>query len=467
MVTGLSKVVAKLRDILTRNDTAFGEPVSNITVNRIDASGAYDFNTGRHFLLENGTFIYDLDVLTDPDTFSDSDGKFQMTAKPGDEHVFGARERVRYVPNYELLFGAAAWAESELESGQHFAVEFANDTFSDGYRYHFSYDDAAGRVALDVEQAAFGSIVDSVPVDLENREDHGFDHTKPSVPRGKVNWYGAGLFRASLSYPVRSTTLPYDVLDDGAYISDQKNPEIARTANDDDVATASPNLRVQVRAWAEAGAANPLTVNVASLGSLIRGNATERDREKPAIFWDVGGSISQYPVDNVTDAMAARIDPTRREVVAKCQPVIFQPDGSDVTMEMSVYAIHEDHPDLTVNFNDPDDDGTDEGPAPAAQARVQTDVMQYTRDVTSIPTETDIRADATTGLVPNMRHLTTTIGQSGGGNDPGSVTAGEGADIVRNVYPEDVVIFLPRSDPGGNTTAGRIQWMKPLFNQDW
>lgn len=469
MVAGLSKAVAKLRKTLTRNDTAFDEPVSNITANRIDASGTYEFNTGRHFLLENGRFIYDLDVLNDPNAFNDVEGKFQITAQPGDEHLFGAREPVRYVPNYELLFGAAAWAENTLESGQHFAIEFGNNDFTNGYRYHFNYDDTAGQVALDIEQVAFGTTVDSVPTDLQERESHGFDHTKPSVARGKINWYGAGLFRAGLSYPVRSTTLPYDVLDDGAYIRGQKNPEIARTANDDDVATGNPNLRIQVRVWADGDAASPITVNACSLGALIRGNATERDREKPAVFYfsDAQQSISQYPTDNVDDALAARVDPTRREVFVKAQPPLFQPGGTGVTMELSVYAVHKDHPDLTVNFNDPDDDGTDEGPSPASQAKEQTDVMQYTRDVTSIPTSTDIRADGTTGLVPNMRHVTTTVGQSSGGNSPGATTGGELGQIKRNIYPEDVVIMLPRSDPNSNKTDGRIKWLKPLWEQDW
>jgi hypothetical protein len=464
---GFSKLISKLRETLTRNDSAFGTEVADSTTNRIDASGAYEYNIGRHFLLENGRFIYDLDILNDPDAFTDASGKFQVRATPGDEHVFGARELVRYVPNYELLFGAAAWAETALEPGQHFAIEFADDTFRDGYRYHYHYDDAADAVRLTLEQAADGLLVDTTPTDLAERERHGYDHTKPGVGRGYINWYGAGLFAAELSYPIRSSTLPYSVLDDGEYIREQTNPRIGKTANDDDVATGNPNLRIQVRVWADGDAAAPVTVNVCSLGALIRGNATEFDREKPSVHWNVGGSISQYPTDNVTDAIAARIDPERNNVAVKAQPPLFQPTGSGVTMELTVYAVHKDHPDLTVNFDDPDDDGTDEGPSPAAQARAQTDVMQYTRDVTAIPTTTDIRADATTGLVPDMRHITSTVGQSSAGNDPGSTTGGEGRGVKRNVYKDDVAIFLPRTDPEGNVSSGTMRWLKPLFEEDW
>lgn len=467
MPTGLSSGIEKLRQILTRSDSAFDTEVSDNTVSRLDASGAYDYNIGRHFFLENGTFIYDLAELTDAGAFADIDGKFQVTAQPGDEHVFGAREVVRYVPNYELLIGASAWAENALESGQHFAVEFADDTFTNGYRYHFAYDDTDNEVTLTLEQSASGSIVDSVPAALPNLNQHGYDHTKPNVSRGYLNWYGAGLFRAELSYPVRSDTLPYKVLDDGQYIKDQSNTTVGKTANDDDVATGNPNLRVQVRTWVESAASNALTTNVSALGALIRGNAQEFNREKPGVFWDIGGSISQYLTDNVSDGMAARIDPTRNNISVKVQPPLFEPAGSGVLMELGVYAVHKDHPDLTVNFDDPDDDGTDEGPAPAAQARRQTDVMQFTRDITSIPTQTDIRADGTTGSVPDMRQITSTIGESGGGNSPGSTTGGQVATIKLNVYKDDVLVFLPRTDPAGSTTGGTIRWLKPIFEQDW
>jgi len=456
MVSGAHKIIDKLRDAITRNDTAFDTRIADNTSNRIDASGTYTFNIGRHFFLDDlntngGTFIRD---PANTDNLDDLAAKFQVTANAGEEHLFGARELVRYVPNYELLFGAAAWAESVLQSGQHYAVEFGDDTFVNGYRYHFEGGDP---VTLTLEQNSGGTTVDSIDGGLSEREIHGYAHERPAVPRGFLNWYGAGLARYTVSHTAT---------DDSGDVFDQKNPELGRTANTGDVATEESNLRVQVRVWAESGA-DPVTVNVCSMGALIRGNAAEVDREKPAVQWTVGGDISQYPTDNVSAAIAARIDPDRDNVAVKAEPPIFEPAGSGVTMELGVYAVHNEHADLTVNFDDPDDDGTDEGPSPAAQALASTDVMQYTRDVTSIPTTTDIRADATEGLVPDMRHLTSTVGASGGGNNPGTTSGGELAGVKRNVYPDDVVIFLPRTDPAGNTSSGTIQWLKPLFEQDW
>lgn len=446
----------RITESVEKNDTAFDTRVADNTTNRIDASGEYNFNIGRHRYIENGTFIRD---IADTTKLADMDAKMQLTASAGDELIFGARELVRYVPNYELLWGIANWTDSELTEGQHFAAEFSEVAGDNGYRVHYEGTPAGEDVSVTMEQYQGSTTpVDTFGVDVEKAQEVGFDHTKPHVNRGKLNWYGAGLWRHELSFPVRDP--------ETGDIDKQANRTVGKTANDDDVATDRINLRIQTRVWCEAGAAD-LTVNLCSLGGLIRGNATQRNREKPAIQWDIGGSISQYPTENVDGAFAARVDPTRREVAIQAQPPLFQPSGSGVTMELGVYAVHKNHPDLGVNFDDPDDDGTNEGPAPAAQSRNQTDVMQYTRDVTAIPMTTDIRADGSTGLVPDMRQLTSTVGQSGGGNSPGNTTGSEAATIKRNVYPDDVVIFLPRTDPGGSTTGGVIQWLKPLFEQDW
>lgn len=126
MTTGLSRVASRIIDALQRNDTSFDTRLADNTTNRLDIPGTYPFNTGRHRFLENGTFISDLADLTDANAFTDLDAKFHIRATEGDEHIFGGREPIRYVPNYELLWGCAAWAESALQDGQHFAIEFSN-----------------------------------------------------------------------------------------------------------------------------------------------------------------------------------------------------------------------------------------------------------------------------------------------------------------------------------------------------
>lgn len=446
-----SEGIRRITESIEENDTAFDTRIADNTTNRIDASGTYPFNVGRHQFIENGRFAQSLSDATD---LTDLPGKMQITAGDGDEHIFGARELVRYVPNYELLWGSASWAESELQPGQHFAPEFSNEAGDDGYRVH--YEGTADGVSVTLEQyQASNGLVDSRPVDTETLETHGWDHTKPHINRGFINWYGAGLWRHNLSYPIENNDGETD---------DQRNVTVGRTSNQDDVATDEINLNVQVRVWADAGAPE-FAINVCSIGALIRGNATQRNREKSAVLWGIGGSISQYPADNVADAVAARIDPARREVAVESAPPIFEPNNG--IMGLTVFAVHKDDPDLSVDFTDPDDDGTSEGANPGPNGRGETDVMQYTRSVSSIPTEEGIRADGTEGTVPAMRELTTTIGDAGGNNSAGTSTGGEQQNVKRLVFPDDVVIFLPRTDPASNVTDGTIRYLKTLFDQDW
>lgn len=450
-----SRGFRRITESVEANDTAFGTRVADNTTNRIDAPGTYNFNTGRHRFIEDrttngGTFIRQ---ASDSTALSDRAGKFQVTASAGEEHLYGAREAIRYVPNYELLVGISAWAESSLTEGQHYACEFMNDAATEGYRFRY---DGGSTTALTLEQVRQGTVVKSVAVDLDDVSAH--DETTPAVYRILLNWYGAGIAEYNLSYPQEDAT---------GEVVKQANPTLGKTANADDVATSEINNRIQMRVWADAGAAD-VTVNVSSCGALIRGNATEINREKPGVFWNIGnGAISQYPTDNVPAALAARVDPDRRNVAIKALPPLFQPATSGVTMSLGVYAVHKDHPDLEVNFADPDDDGTDEGAEPSAQSRAETDVLQFTRDVTSIPTRTGaIRADGTTGPVPDMRNATITVGEAGSQKAAGASTGGESA-VERLVFPEDVVVFLPRTDPAGNTNDGTLQFLKPLFLEDF
>lgn len=448
--------IKDLEDVVARSDDAFDQRVADNTVNRLDIPGGYDYNTERHRFLADGTLIQD---PANTDRLIDADGKFQILAAAGETNEFRTREILRYVPNYEILWGAAVWAESALSDGQHFAIEYTDDNGDNGYSYVF--DGTADGLDLTLEQYRGGSTVDSYNVivgdDFQGTDLPQYDHTKPAVYRCFVNWYGGGATRYTVSYPVT---------DDAGDAVAQDNHTLGRTANRDDIATDRINNHISVRVWADEGA-DEVTVNLGSLGALIRGNATEFDREKTPVIWDVGGSISQYPVDNVDDAIAARVARNKTEVAVTMLPPSFKPAGNDVYMELGAYVIDRLDPDLTVNFDDPDDDGTDEGPAPAAQGNALNDVMRYTRNVTAIPTETDIRSDGTTGLVPNMTLLATTVAESGQGSGGGSQTGGERPGVKRNVGPDDVIIFLPRTDPSGGTTNGRIRWMSPVFEEDW
>lgn len=265
--------------LLTEWSDAFDEQIADNTRGRLDASGAYTFNIGRHIFLENGTFIND---IADTTALVDLNGKMQVTADADDEHVFGGRETIRYVPVYELLVGAAAWADSTLTAGQHYAIEFGGDTMQNGYRYHF---EGGTPPTLTLEQFSGGNVVDSNDAELDELEAQtSFDHTKPFVGRKKINWYGAGQCLFEPSYPRTNQ--------DGEVV-EQVNPIFGRTANRDDVATENANQRVQVRVWAESGADPVTSISVRSgqLFAATRRRLTARNRRSFGTWAVVSRSI--------------------------------------------------------------------------------------------------------------------------------------------------------------------------------
>lgn len=420
----------------------FNVQYSNKPVNRLDIGGNYDFNTGRHRLIVNGAFIDDAGSTS---KFTDLPGDFQINASSGDTVTFGARELLRYVPNFEVLWGIEAFADADLTSGQTVYIELTDANRNNGYRYRFNDTD------IELQQLSGGSPVDSETVSYRRAEDRGWRLTQPFVTRTLYNWYGAGQSRYRVSFP-DGDTQPLD--------------ELGRTANTSGVATEEINLRPQVTVDLS-GSASDLNVNIGSIGAAIIGDATQINRPKAPPFWGLGGAISQQFTDN-DPVLAARINPNRDNVAVQALKSQFKPGGSGVTMELLVGAVHKDNSSLTVNFADPDDDGTDEGAQGAAQTQAQNDVMQYTRDVTGYPSVSgQVRADGTTGTAPDVRSVADAIASSGSGNDPAAQAAAAAGEEKRLVFPEDVVLFIPRTSPLGSTTSGSIDWLRPSFEQDF
>lgn len=419
---------------------AFKFQVVNQAVNRLDVGGNYDFNIGRHRLVVNGTFIEDAANTT---KFADQAGHFQITASGGDTITFGARELLRYVPNFEVLWGIAAQAASDLTAGQRVVLELADGARENAYRYEF------GPSEIRLVQVSGGLETDVETISYERAEDRGWSLTEPFVGRARFNWYGAGRSEYAFSYPT-----------DNGQILDA----LAETFNDDGFATERINLRPQVTVDLNAGASD-LTVDIGSIGAAILGDAAQINRPKRATFWNLGGAISQYFTDNEA-VVAGRIDPTRNNVAVQIPEPIVSPAGSD-TIEVLVGTVHKDNAGLTVNFDDPDNDGTDEGPAPAAQNRSSTDVMQWTSDVTAYPTATDIRADFTTGSVPDVREVGDVIASGGGNNRPPMQSSQATGTEKRLLFPDDVVLFIPRTPPQSSNTSGSIEYLRIPTDQDW
>lgn len=437
-------------EAIERNDTQFNGRIADTTSNRLDVPGTYPYNTERHRLEVNGTFI------TDPTTtskFTDQAATYQLDPQPGDTVEFRVREKLRYVPNYEILWGGALWYDSVPESGQKLFLEYTDDARENGYRYAFEPGNTR------VEQLKAGSVVDSYaaadwgdypeahPLDHNPFEREGVDRTVPLNPRAMTAWYGALGCEYTLDY-TDAQSLPW-------------SPTLGYTATNDGVATDEINCTIKAVAECDSDAA-AFTAQACSFGALIRGNATVIDRAKNGPFWGLGGTISQQFADNAP-ILAGRIDPDRTNVVVQVLQPEVNPAATDV-IEVLGGAVQP--ADTDANFDDPDDDGTDEGPSPRAQTKAQNDVMQWTRAVSSFPTVEDTRADGTTGTVPDVRYLTGAVGEGGGNNRP-SDTQVDNVNQKKTLYPDEVLLYIPRTDPTGNVTDGTIQYFRPHTEQDW
>lgn len=427
-------------EAVERNDTSFGTRVADNTTNRLDLPAIYPFNTERHKITINGR---DEREPTTSAKFTDQTGYWQLTASAGDTISFAARERLRYVPNYELLFGLVAWYESQPDADQRLFIELSDDARQNAYRYELTPG------ATEVSLVSGGATVDSVPesefgaFDDADAADHNpfdkIERTQPINLRGKLNWYGSGNFRPSLSY-----TRPNGV---------QYNPTLGKLANQAGIATEEINLRPKIVLEADAGAAD-FTVNLGTIGALIRGNATEVDRPEPFVATDLGGTITGAFADNAP-VVALRNDPTQANVVSEILPYQYAPGGSDV-MELAAVVVSESDTDAS-GFT-----------TPIIQNATNT-ALQATTQVTSFPTttKTDIKGDSVTAPDPD-RLLATVVAAGGGRNTP----AASGTDLVQQkrvfdsspVTDSEVVLLIPRQISGND---GTINWLKVPTLQDW
>lgn len=429
---------------LEKYETTFGFPAIRNSTNRLDVPAQYDFNTGRHRLVVNGTEIQD---LANTSKFSDLAGKWQINASGGDTVEFGVREQTRYVPNYELLWGAVAWLTSQdtLSTGQTLFIEFTDDERNNGYRYKFT------PTGHRVVQLSGGSEVDSVSEAEWDNQPFGDTLAigDPFIARTYLSWYGAGSARYTISYPGADSKM--------------QNTTLARTNNQDDIATQQINNRIRVVADLSTGASS-LDVDIGSFGTLIQGQATQFDREKIGTHWDLGGSISQYFTEN-DPVLALRIDPTRANTGVQLPIPVFAPNSE--TMEMLVGGVLP--ADTDANFLDPDDDGTNESFAPvtAPQTQSQNSLVQYTRSVSTFPTKSGVRADGTQGQVPDVRQISGAVSVGSGNKNKPPVSSADGARVKRTLYPGEIALFIPRADPASSTTTGSINFIQAFTEQDW
>lgn len=412
-----------------RNDTVFGTRIADRTVNRLDLPSTYTPNTERHVLMVNGTEDREFSSAV----FTNQPGKYQLTASDGDTVSFASRERLRYVPNYEALWGIAAWYETaadQLSAGQRLFVELSDDTRDNVYGYEFT----PGNTRLFLKSG--GTLVDEhAQADWADDPFEVVERDQPVNPRTRVGWYGAAPAGGTITH-----TSPSD--------SGPRNPEVGFVHNPDDIATEEINLRLRVVASADAGAPS-FTVNVGSMGALVRGGATEFDRPKAGAIYGLGGSIGDTWAGN-DPVLAVRHAPDKRNVTTGIEVPEFSPSG-DVTMEILVGAVEASATDAT-------------GFAPFQQGQGQNTALEATTNVSTFPTVTrDVPDGSTQVEVPDVRQLAHSIAE-GAKNDPSKAEAGPGENQKRKLGPDEVALFIPRT---GGSTSVSINWLRAISTQDW
>lgn len=427
-----------IRDLtgsIEKNDTGFNSRVADRTVNRLDLSSAYPPNTERHKLVVNGT-----EDRTFTTNFTNLQGKYQLTAADGDTVSFSSREQFRYVPNYEALYGIGTWYETAadtLTEGQRLFAELSDDARDNVYGYEFTpgntraFIRSGGSLVSELPQSEWGEYVQGAPSPGDPL-DH-IQRDQPLNPRGFINWYGVGEFRPTVSYTQSNEQQETDTL---GYLSNQN-----------DVTTERINLKPRVVAKADAGSPE-FTVNVSSMGTLIRGGATEFNRPRAAVLYGLGGDIGPTYVNNAP-VLAKRHAPDKQNVSVKVDVPEFSPEG-DVTIDIIVGAVAAGDTDAT-------------GFATSRQGDGQNTAVEYTTNVTTFPTETRAVPEGGTAEVPDVRLLASSVAE-GAKNDPSKAEAGPGEQNKRILGEDEIALYIPRT--AGSTNAA-LNWLRPVNVQDW
>jgi len=388
---------------------AFGQLITKGTRNALDLPAFYDFSEERYRFIENGTRIQDPDA--DSTRFSDQDQQFLIEPNAGDALEFKTAEKPRYVVGNDADVSWSFKFPTPLQDADDSFTLFVEEAFEIEY-------DGGGAVTF--RSLEDGSEKQSETVTTPN----GLD--SPSRPELEFNWYAVGRAEVSIDYTDASeqrTTTPTTLTVDDDWLSDDPTGRIGFRL---DVANSGIQL--------EAG----------SMAYIVLTDSPPTGRPKPHVF--SSAELNEVPADGYGVVGALRIDPERDNVFTTITSAqVTAEEGVDVELYLKAVGTGQ----TDADFLDPDDDGTDEGPAYPRTNSPQNNVIQWTPNASTFPTRT-YAVDGST--VPNGRSVgAASESAAGQGNSITKTT--RSFQRARPVYADDVVLMIGHAPDASTATA--------------
>lgn len=387
---------------------AFNEQVSKGTRNAIDLPAFYDFSSERYRFIQNGSRIQDPNANST--RFTDQDQQFLIEPNAGDTLEFKTAEAPRYVVGNDADVSWAFQFPTPLQDASDVFTLFVENAFEIEY-------DGAGNVTF--RSLEDGSEKASVEVDSPN----GLD--SPSRPELEFNWYAVGRAEVTIDYTGQNQ---------------QRKTEPTTLTVDDDWLSDDPTGRVGFRLDV---ANSGIQLEAGSMAYIIKSDTPPTGRPKPHIF--SSGELNQIPADGYGVVGAIRIDPNRDNVYTTISEANVAAESS-VDIEVWLKAV--DPADTDADFLDPDNDGTDEGPAYPRNNSPQNNVLQWTPNVSTFPTRT-YAVDGST--IPAGRSVGAAVERSAG-EGAGTTKASREFTKKRPIYKDEVVLIIGHTPDSSTAT---------------
>lgn len=412
-----------LRDLLKRANgwtDAFEDQVTKGTRNAIDLPAFYNFSEERYRFIENGTRIPDPDA--DSTRFTDQDEQFLIEPQAGDTLEFKTAEAPRYVVGNDADVSWSFQFPTPLQDASDTFTLFLEDAFEIEY-------DGGGNVT-------FKSLKDGSEQASTSVEPPGGLDT-PARPELEFNWYAVGRAKVTIDYTAEN---------------EQQKTDPAVITVDDDWLSDDPTGRIGFRLdVANAG----VQLEAGSMAYIVKSATAPTSRPKPHVL--ASAELNDIPASGYGVLGALRVDPNRSNVFTTLSDLSTNAEES---VDVEVFLLAVAPGDTDADFLDPDNDGTDEGPAYPRNNSPQNSVIQWTPNVSTFPTRT-YAVDGST--IPTGRCLGIAT-QSASGTGAGTQTASESFIQKRPVYPDDVVLIIGRTPEASTSTAVDVVFGS---DQDW